>query len=1071
MNIKKNSTPLRTALIYAFFGILWILASDITLELGNPTVPAGYHFTQSIKGSLFVLVSAGLIYLFLLREIKSLRETEDRYQLLFQASLDAVLLTEPDGSIHAANPTACRMFGKTEEEIKQGGRGGVVDLSDPRLKLALEERAHSGHFFGELTFLRKGGEKFPGEISTSLFKDKDGRDRTSMIIRDISERKLAEKAMQESEERFSKIFDASPFAMNLFSLSDNISTLANEAFLTLIGYSRDELIGHSAAELNLFTDLAIRAAWVKELSEAGSTKLQNIQIRKKSGEIRDASAAIENIEVGGQKMGLVMAMDITERKQAENELRESEFNLKRSQTVAHVGDWSWDTQSNQVTWSDEMHRIFGIDPEAFNGDLNDIVAKSIHPDDREKVAHSNESVINEQAPATLEYRVVWPDNSVHTVLAIPGERFTDEKGNILRLTGVVQDITERKQAENELRENNSRLELAMQSANMAWWEMDITKGNVKFDKRKTDMLGYPPENFKHYNDFMALVHPEDSDKAMDAMQRHIDGLADKYEVEYRILTKSDGYKWFYDIGAIIKKDSKGIPLYAAGLVIDITERKEAEEALHKSETRYRQLVEGAPDVVYTFSNKRGGIYYSPRVEQVLGYSAEYLQAHPHLWNESIHPEDRARINETIHEFEAGKFFDVEYRIQDAQGNWRWLMDRSIGRNIGGDEMLVEGMATDITERKQAEKQVQVQLQRVSALREIDRAISSSLDMRLSLDVVLSQTISQLGVDAASLLLLNPSSQILEYFTGKGFRTLNIRQSRTQIGEGLAGRAGLERKLLHIPDLAKLDSQFQRRELLKDEKFVEYFGVPLIAKGVLKGVLEIFNRTPLNPDLEWINYLETLGGQAAIAIDNVQMFEGVQQSNFELVTAYDATITGWSRAMDLRDKETEGHTLRVTELTVQMARKMGISQQEIVQMRRGALLHDIGKLGVPDNILLKPDKLSTFEWAIMRQHPSYAYKMLLPITYLRPALDIPYCHHEKWDGTGYPRGLQGEEIPMAARIFAIIDVWDALRSDRPYRASWTVEKIREHIIEGSGTHFDPQVVEAFIRLLDEFPDLR
>jgi HD-GYP domain-containing protein (c-di-GMP phosphodiesterase class II) len=319
--------------------------------------------------------------------------------------------------------------------------------------------------------------------------------------------------------------------------------------------------------------------------------------------------------------------------------------------------------------------------------------------------------------------------------------------------------------------------------------------------------------------------------------------------------------------------------------------------------------------------------------------------------------------------------------------------------------------------------------------------------------------------------LNAFNQRLEYVAGKGFRTLGIRQSNLQIGEGLAGQVGLERKVLHISNLDEAKVQPHRQELLKDEQFVEYLGIPLVAKGMLKGVLEIFNRTPLTPDLDWLNYLETLGGQAAIAIDNVQMFEGMQQSNHELITAYDATIAGWSRAMDLRDKETEGHTQRVTELTVQLAKKMGISQQDIVQMRRGALLHDIGKLGVSDNILLKPDTLSTIEWAVMRQHPAYAYKMLLPITYLRPALDIPYCHHEKWDGSGYPRGLKGEEIPLAARIFAIVDIWDALRSDRPYRAGWTIERTRENILEGSGTHFDPRVVEAFISLLDEFPDLR
>jgi HD-GYP domain-containing protein (c-di-GMP phosphodiesterase class II) len=191
---------------------------------------------------------------------------------------------------------------------------------------------------------------------------------------------------------------------------------------------------------------------------------------------------------------------------------------------------------------------------------------------------------------------------------------------------------------------------------------------------------------------------------------------------------------------------------------------------------------------------------------------------------------------------------------------------------------------------------------------------------------------------------------------------------------------------------------------------------------------------------------------------------------ELIAAYDATIEGWSHAMDLRDKETEGHTRRVTKWTEELAKRMGISQQEIIHMRRGALLHDIGKLGVPDHILNKPDKLDEAEWAIMRQHPNHAFDMLMSIHYLRPSLDIPYCHHEKWDGSGYPRGLKGEEIPLAARIFAVVDVWDALRSERPYRKGWSPEQVREHLVEESSKHFDPQVVEAFLNLMEESPNL-
>jgi putative two-component system response regulator len=191
---------------------------------------------------------------------------------------------------------------------------------------------------------------------------------------------------------------------------------------------------------------------------------------------------------------------------------------------------------------------------------------------------------------------------------------------------------------------------------------------------------------------------------------------------------------------------------------------------------------------------------------------------------------------------------------------------------------------------------------------------------------------------------------------------------------------------------------------------------------------------------------------------------LEQAHLQLLAAYDATIEGWSRAMDLRDKETEGHTQRVTVLSEKLAKLAGISEEEIIFVRRGALLHDIGKLGVPDSILLKSDKLTGEEWDIMRRHPQYAHDMIYPIEYLRPALDIPFCHHEKWDGSGYPRGLKGEEIPLTARIFAVVDVWDALTSDRPYRPAWDKQKTQNYINEQSGKHFDPYIVELFNKLL-------
>lgn len=190
----------------------------------------------------------------------------------------------------------------------------------------------------------------------------------------------------------------------------------------------------------------------------------------------------------------------------------------------------------------------------------------------------------------------------------------------------------------------------------------------------------------------------------------------------------------------------------------------------------------------------------------------------------------------------------------------------------------------------------------------------------------------------------------------------------------------------------------------------------------------------------------------------------QQAVLELAAAYEESLEGWARALDLRDRETEGHSRRVTDLTVRLARMMGVSEADCVHIRRGALLHDIGKMGIPDSILLKPSPLSPEEWDIMCRHPAYARELLAPVEYLRPALDIPYCHHEKWDGTGYPRGLKGEEIPLAARMFAAVDIWDAVRSDRPYRPAWPNQQAREYLASLAGAHVDPKVASVFLELL-------
>lgn len=379
---------------------------------------------------------------------------------------------------------------------------------------------------------------------------------------------------------------------------------------------------------------------------------------------------------------------------------------------------------------------------------------------------------------------------------------------------------------------------------------------------------------------------------------------------------------------------------------------------------------------------------------------------------------------------------------------------------------VTDIAANALQRIRYAGQKEIHLQRLSALRSIDLAISASLDIHLTLNILLNQVVSQLNVDAADVLLYSPESQTLQFGASRGFRFADLRSTQLRLGESHAGKVALERRIEFVQDLTKLDDLLVDGLKQAGEQFRSYVGVPLISKGEIQGVLEMFSLGLLYPDQDWFDFVDGVAAQAAIAVDNATLFDRTQRSITDLMVAYDATIEGWARVLEIREREPEGHTRRVTEWTLRLARKAGFSEDLLIQVRRGVFLHDIGKMAIPESILLKPDNLTDDEWQVMKRHPEYAYEMLSPILYLRPALDIPYCHHERWDGKGYPRGLKKDQIPMAARLFSVVDVWDALSNQRPNRDAWPEIKILSYIREQSGKMFDPEVVSLFLMYYDQ-----
>jgi len=510
---------------------------------------------------------------------------------------------------------------------------------------------------------------------------------------------------------------------------------------------------------------------------------------------------------------------------------------------------------------------------------------------------------------------------------------------------------------------------------------------------------------------------------------------------------------------------------------DISDRKLAESALRAKEVANWSLIKNLEDHWLLIKQLPVGVVVhgpdtrivlcNPEASQLLGVASEQVLGRPAYdpsWrfereDGSLLPEAEYPANRVIASGVSLKHF-VMGLARDGRAAHAWVLVNAYP-TFDAAGLLNQVVVTfaDITEIRCAEKMVQQQLEHLTALVEIDHAINFSFDLDLSLTTLLTHAMVQLQVDAADVLLFNQAARSLGYVAGRGFRTRTVAETHRPLSRGYAGKVAQDPRIVRIIDLSLHQDGLLAGLDLSGEDFTSYFGIPLVAKGKFLGVLEVFRRTSQVHREGWLDFLQALASQAAIAIDNATLFENLQKTNTELSEAYDATIEGWSRAMEMRDRVTEGHTHRAAVLAVKLGRLFEMSEAELVQVRWGALLHDIGKMAIPDDILFKVEKLTEAEWVIMKKHTIYACQMLSPIRYLRLALDIPCSHHEKWDGSGYPLGLKGEQIPLAARIFAVVDVWDALRSDRHYRSSWPLEKVREHLRTLAGTHFDPRVVKV------------
>jgi PAS domain S-box-containing protein len=1006
---------------------------------------------------------------------EALRKNEEKYRAILETAMDGFWMIDADTEkIIEVNQAYCEMCGYTREELLQMTVAQLEVIEDQGLVAAhIQQVISQGSDRFETCQRRKNGSLFWLEISLSYLPIENGR--TIAFMRDITGRRHTEESMRIKD----SAIDSSINAIAIADLKGNL-TYVNPAFMNLWGYTNADLVlGRNAIDFwqlqsqatEVVTALQTQGGWIGEMTA---------QRQDSSKFIAQVSASMVVDHTGQPQAMLAAFVDITARKHAEEALRESEVRFRANFEASPVALWEEDFSAVKARLNElcnagitDLRAYLDKNPSEVADlaaridvlEINQASVRSLGAETKEQirseVSHyftaASLDVFKNEIIALASGQIRF-ESEIELINARGEPGIYDlglsvehgKEDTLSRVLVSFVDITQRKRAEERLRESEERFREAIEFLPIPIGLADQEGKILHYNQKFTECYGYTRQDLPTINDWMESAYPDAEYRKfiqslmVNEFTSPSSGNVEARPFNFNVACK-DGSQRNVEIIA------RTIGDLSISSFNDVTERKHAEDLLRRSEEKYRRLIENSPDIVYVFSDKHGGAYYSPRVEQILGYSTDYLYTHPMLWNESIHPDDLKAISHAIRESTQGKPFDVDYRIRDSRGEWHWFHDRSIERHTQDGETRIEGIASDITDRKQRENEMEAVVTMNIALRQAHT--------RSEMLPIIADQVSRL-VNAASVALIFTDKQtndfIIEHVQGVWAGNVGKLLPRA---DGILSQI-LEQGELYLTNDMQNQPDFFACDAINDlHGFVE---IPLVTDEVIIGFLEVASRNVFTK--QDVRVLTTISDIAANAIHRASLHDQTEEYAANLTLAYDTTLEGWVHALELRDQETEGHTRRVVRMTVDLARTMGVAENEMENIRRGALLHDIGKMGIPDSVLLKPGTLNEREWEIMHRHPEYAKALLEPIEYLRHVLDIPYCHHEKWDGTGYPRRLKGEQIPLAARLFAIVDVWDALTSDRPYRPAWSKDKALAYITEQKGKHFDPQVVDLFLKMI-------
>ncbi|WP_161602512.1 PAS domain S-box protein [Tautonia marina] len=877
----------------------------------------------------------------------------------------------------------------------------------------------------------------------------------------------AYEALRNREALLRGFLDHVPAGVALKGL-DGHCLMANARYSVPFGLDPEALIGRSVEEL-LAPDQAAEARRREQLVlEQDAPR----QFEDRHGPIEHPTVTSTLVfpirEADGTPCALgLIVRDVTRQRLAEQVQAEWKTRYEEAASAAGLVLYEWDCQADHLTFGGACEQVFGYSPKELEGGIDRWI-ELIHPDDRE--AFVEDLRISSQPGNAFHgaYRVLTRQGG-SIVLQDDGSYFPEESDRPARFIGFLADITQQAQASEALRTGEQRFraifDQTFQFAAILLPDGTVLQANdhaLEFGGlTPDDVIGKPFWECRWWT-----ISPEVQQRLQSAIAQAAAGASVRYEEQVRGAGDATA---FIDFSIKPICDASGAVTLLIPEATDITERKQSERQLEAALGELQAIMEAVPDILFVLDLDGRLIRWNHRLEQLTGLTPNELDGRQSV--DFFPPEEEEQVIEAMSRVYA-----------EGAATYQGHLLRRLGdpcpvhitaaplRDPSGAVIGMAGVTRDMSDRLELEAELREQAEAVEAINRVGLMLASELDLGSLVQAIADAAVSLTGAGFAVLFTEAPNEdeRIYRMFTSSGSDHLESAEVPGLSWIELLRPMFRGQGIIRLDD-ARLDPHFQRVAGGSSDgpSLVSCMALPLVGpSGAILGAILLGHERPGVFTERSERLVAGLTAQAAIALENARLVAGLEHANTELEAAYDATIAGWSRALDFRDHETEGHSRRVTALTLQLAQRMGVSEAELVHLRRGALLHDIGKMAIPDRILNKPGPLDESERAVMERHPVLAHAMLAPIPFLQSALDIPYCHHERWDGNGYPRGLVGEQIPLAARIFAAVDIYDALRSDRPYRSAWTECRTRNHLRRLSGSHLDPEVVRALIQMLEE-----